>query len=125
MFRCALLAALIDALARRVSCSLPPGPGPFTQLKLPQPVPGALRALTPNGFMQGKQCDVSKPPYSAKNNMNATAILAQAIEDCGDLPGGGTVLVPAPLTLLTGSLWLRSNLTLRVEKGARGGHQYS
>ena len=63
MFRCALLAALIDALARRVSCSLPPGPGPFTQLKLPQPVPGALRALTPNGFMQGKQCDLVNTQY--------------------------------------------------------------
>jgi hypothetical protein len=31
MFRCALLAALIDAWARCVSCSLPPGPGPFTR----------------------------------------------------------------------------------------------
>ncbi len=56
--------------------------------------------------------------YSAANNSNATLKLQQAIEDCGDLPSGGTVLIPAGLTLRTGSLWLRSNLTLRVEVGA-------
>jgi len=109
----AVLATAHSALA-----ALPPGPGPWTQEKMLQPVPGAARALTEDGWKTGKLCDVSKPPYSAKSNMNATAILTKAIEDCGDLPGGGTVLVPSGLTLLTGSLFMKSNLTLRVESGA-------
>ena len=86
--------ALFQALLLSVAtASLPPGPGPFSQTKLQQPVPGAQRALKFNGFMYGKMCDVSKPPYSAKSGANATAILARAIEDCGGLPGGGTVLI--------------------------------
>ena len=43
--------------------------------------------------------------------------LVQAILDCGDLPGGGTVVVPSGLVLYTASLFMRSNLTLRVEAG--------
>eukprot|EP00658_Telonema_sp_P-2_P066314 TRINITY_DN55363_c0_g1_i2.p1 TRINITY_DN55363_c0_g1~~TRINITY_DN55363_c0_g1_i2.p1 ORF type:complete len:391 (-),score=60.19 TRINITY_DN55363_c0_g1_i2:253-1425(-) len=45
-------------------------------------------------------------------------MLEQALADCGDRPEGGTVLVPSGLTLYTASLWLRSNLTLRVETTA-------
>ena len=41
-----------------------------------------------------------------KNGSNATAALQQAIDDCGGLAGGGTVLVPAEMTLLTGDLVL-------------------
>ena len=95
----------------------PPGPGPFGSNILSQPVPGAARAIL--GWKSGKLCDVSSPPYSATNNSNATAALQQAIDDCGDLGGeGGTVLVKAGLILRTASLWLRSDLTLRIEVGA-------
>lgn len=79
-----------------------------------------------------EQWQVSKAPYSVVNGTNATAALQQAIDDCGDLHTGGTVLVSNNLTLLTASLWLRyrsdrlpvvkpaqrSNLTLRVETGS-------
>ena len=65
----------------------------------------------------GKLCDVSQAPYNAQNGTNATTILQQAIDDCGDLPGGGTVRVPSGLVLSTASLWLKSNMTLRVESG--------
>ena len=97
----------------------PPGPGPFGSNILSQPVPGAARAVHNDGWKSGKLCDVSSPPYSATNNSNATAALQQAIDDCGDLGGeGGTVLVKSGLILRTASLWLRSDLTLRVEAGA-------
>ena len=106
-------------LAITYKAALPPGPGPFSQVKLAQPVPGAARALSRDGWKQGKLCDVSKAPYSAKNGTNSTTILQRAIDDCGDLPGGGTALVPSGLWLLTGRLFLRSNnLTFRVEKVA-------
>jgi exo-poly-alpha-galacturonosidase len=96
--------------------ALPPGPGPFTQVVIPQPVPGARRF--PGG---GKLCDVSSPPFSAATNAtNATAALQSAILECGDLATGGTVLVPAGLVLYTGSLFMRSNLTLRVEGALLG-----
>jgi polygalacturonase len=100
------------------NAALPPGPGPFGNTVLQQPVAGAARAVSADGWKEGKLCDVSKAPYSVKNGTNATAILQQAIEDCGNLATGGTVLVPSGLTLLTASLWLKSNLTLRVEEGA-------
>ena len=98
--------------------ALPPGPGPFSQVIMSQPVVGAPRGSTHDGWKTGKLCDVSKAPYSAVDKSNATAVLQQAINDCGNLPGGGTVLVPAPLMLFTASLWLQSNLTFRVEKNA-------
>ncbi|KAJ8601577.1 hypothetical protein CTAYLR_005233 [Chrysophaeum taylorii] len=49
------------------------------------------------------------------NGTNATSELQAAIDECGDLPEGGVVVVSLGLTLHTASLWLRSNLTLRVE----------
>ena len=52
--------------------ALPPGPGPFTQEVMRQPVPGAMRF--PGG---GQLCDVTKPPYNAKNGTNATTALSQ------------------------------------------------
>lgn len=100
------------------TASSPPGPGPFGNARLPQPVPGAARATTTNGWKKGKVCDVTMPPYSAANGSNATLALRAAIRDCGDLASGGTVLVPAGIVLYSASLWLRSNLTLRVEAGA-------
>jgi polygalacturonase len=97
-----------------VLAALPPGPGPFTQTLLIQPVPGATVFPSP------KVCDVTSQEYGAINGSNATLVLQKAINDCGDRPDGGVVLVPgnSPLTLLTASLFMRSNLTLRVEKGA-------
>ena len=100
------------------SAALQPGPGPFTQNYLAQPVPGAPRGAHPDDWKRGKLCRIGLPPYEAANGSNATAALQKAIDDCGDRTEGGTVLVPAPLTLTTASLWLRSNLTLRVEEGA-------
>ena len=85
-----LVLALAASLAAGALGALPPGPGPFAQVVMRQPVPGALR------FRGAKLCDVSKPPYSAANATNATGALARAIDDCGDLPGGGTVPVPGP-----------------------------
>ena len=98
--------------------ALPPGPGPFGSIKLPQPVSGAARAISDDGWKRGNLCDVSAPPWSAQNGTNATSILQAAIDACGDLPAGGTVLIPAPLTLRSASLFLRSNLTFRLERGA-------
>ena len=57
-------------------------------------------------------------PYNAANGTNATAILQQAIDNCGDREEGGTVLIPPGYTLLSASLWLRSNLTFRIEAGS-------
>ena len=48
---------------------------------------------------------------------NATAI-QQAIDACADA-GGGTVLVPAGKTFMTGPLHLRSNVELRLAPGSR------
>eukprot|EP00656_Telonema_subtile_P032402 TRINITY_DN3556_c0_g1_i2.p1 TRINITY_DN3556_c0_g1~~TRINITY_DN3556_c0_g1_i2.p1 ORF type:complete len:168 (-),score=30.81 TRINITY_DN3556_c0_g1_i2:105-608(-) len=96
----------------------PPGRAPFDDTIMMQPVKGAPRATNPDGWRSGRLCDVSKTPYDAQNGTNATAALQTAIDDCGDLPGGGTVLVPSGLVLKTASLWLRSNLTLRVEAGS-------
>ena len=45
-----------------------------------------------------------------------TAALQSALDTCGNL-GGGTVVVP-PGTYLTGTLWLRSHVNLRLEHGA-------
>lgn len=97
--------------------SVPPGGAPFLDTIMQQPVLGAARGVAQHGWKQGRLCDVTKPPYSARNGSNATLILQQAIDDCGDLSngGGGTVLVPSALHLRTASLWLLSNLTLRIE----------
>lgn len=90
--------------------SLPPGGAPFSDTILQQPVPGAQRGVDPEGWRNGRLCTVG-----AANGTNATAALQGAIDACGDLQGGGTVLVPEGLVLYTASLFLRSNLTLRVE----------
>jgi len=107
---------MLAALAVVLSCrtSAPPGGAPFAPIVLPQPVPGAARGVASAGWRDGALCDVSRVPYAVTNGTNATLALQRAIDDCGDLPGGGTVLVPRELTLHTASLWLRSNLTLRV-----------
>ena len=69
----AMFLATVTAVALQLRLgALPPGPGPFTQTVLPQPVRGALV------FPDAKVCDVSKAPYSAVNNTNSTAALRQA-----------------------------------------------
>lgn len=47
---------------------------------------------------------------------NTTPHLQAAIDTCAT-KGGGTVIVPAG-TYVTGTLWLRSNITLHLEAGA-------
>ena len=94
---------------------------PFAALHLPQPVPGAARGVSADGWREGKLCDVSLPPFSAKgdNVTDDTLAIQRAIDACGDLPApGGTVLLRAGRSFVSGSLWLRSNLTFRVAKGA-------
>lgn len=94
---------------------------PFAAVHLTQPVSGAARALSPDAWRAGMLCDVTRPPYSARgdNMTDDTFAIQRAIDDCGDQPHpGGTVLLPAGRSFVSGSLWLRSNLTLRVEMGA-------
>lgn len=43
--------------------ALPPGGAPFSSTILPQPVPGAPRGATPDAWLQGRLCDVSRAPY--------------------------------------------------------------
>ncbi|KAJ8610479.1 hypothetical protein CTAYLR_007773 [Chrysophaeum taylorii] len=87
-----------------VGAALPPGPGPFGNEIIAQPVPGALEFVNP------KVCEVNP----SHNNSNATNAIQSAIDKCGDLAGGGVVLIESSLVLYTASLWLKSNLTLRV-----------
>jgi polygalacturonase len=53
---------------------------------------------------------------AADGETNATAQLQAAIDACAQ-GGGGTVIVP-PGKYVTGTLWLRSNITLHLEAGA-------
>jgi polygalacturonase len=84
---------------------------PFDPTRLSQPVPGAV------SFPDGKLCDVTKPPYSAKgdNQTVDTAALQRAVDACGNLSTGGTVLLPKGGWFVSGALWLRSNLTFAIE----------
>ena len=61
---------------------------------------------------------MAQPPFNAVNGSNATLAIQSAIDTCGNLPEGGTVLIKGDLTLYTASLFLLSNLTFRVEPGA-------
>ena len=91
------------------------GPGPFGSLQLQQPVLGALRAQSVDGWKRGKLCDVAR--RRGVQRMASTRVL-QGDRHLRRPSEGGTVLIPAPLTLLSASLFLRSNLTFRVERGA-------
>ena len=103
--------------------SSPPGPGPWGSEVLRQPVAGAARCATADGWRAGKVCDVAKD-YGARPGLSASSAAANtkavqaAIDDCGDRAGGGTVLVRSGIALRLGSIFLRSNLTLRVEANA-------
>ncbi len=52
----------------------------------------------------------------ATGSVSSTAALQRAIDACAE-SGGGRVLFP-PGVYLTGTLWMRSNVTLEVEAGA-------
>ena len=71
------------------------------------PIPNSASPHCRDGWKQGKLCDVTKAPFSARNGSNATMQLQTAINTCGNLPEGGTVLVPSGFTLFTASLFLR------------------
>ncbi|ADB48563.1 PKD domain-containing protein [Conexibacter woesei] len=60
--------------------------------------------------------DVTAAPYNAAGDdtTNDRAAIQQAIDDIG-ARGGGEVIVPAGRTFLTGSLKLRSGVTLRLD----------
>jgi hypothetical protein len=84
-------------------------------------VQGAPRGVSEDGWKIGKLCNITDTPYNAKGDgkTNWTSVIQKAINDCGDLPGGGTVLFPANSgSFVTGALWLASNLTFRVEENA-------
>ncbi len=52
----------------------------------------------------------------ADGSASCTAALQRAIDQCGQT-GGGTVVIPAGI-YLTGSISMRSNVTLQLEAGA-------
>ena len=89
-----------------------PGGGPFSNMYSLQPVPGAIQSFS--GWPNGRVCNVTMAPYNAQNNSEETQSIQNAIDTCGDLPNGGTVIIPSGFVFVTGSLWLRSNTTLRV-----------
>lgn len=109
----AVVAALVLVVGEQagVVVGVAPGRAPFSSAVLPQPVRGAERGWAADGWKAGKVCEVE----AGLNMTNATVALQAAIDDCGDRTDGGTVLVPRHLTLYSASLFLRSNLTLRVE----------
>ena len=62
------------------------------------------------------QCDVAEFGAIPDGETLTTAQLQSAIDACAHA-GGGTVIVPAG-NYVTGTLWLRSNITLHLEAGA-------
>ena len=112
---CVLMLLCASIIAPRVAAR-----SPFARVHLSQPVPGATRGMEPNGWRRGRLCNVTQPPFNAAgdNQTDDTAAIQAAIDVCGDLQDGGTVLLPRGGNFVSGSLWLRSNLTFRVEDGA-------
>ena len=112
--RCRLLATAPTRQQKEasyVSGLAPPAPTP------PAPTPAAPTP-PPTPRAPGAPCDVRDPRYGAKGDGKATdtAAIAAAIAD----PACSTVLLPGPdHSYLTGTLFLRSNLVLRLGAGAR------
>lgn len=119
MTRPNLLILITMARAVAAADAPPPGPGPFGSVVLAQPVPGAARCVEEDRWKKGKQCAVSDYGDVASVTVaEATKAVQAAIDDCGDRAEGGTVLIPKNVQVTTGSLFLKSNLTLRIEKNA-------
>ena len=97
---------LLPALALSLS--------PFDPTKSPQPVTGAIT------FSNAKLCDALQYGAKGDNQTDDTVALQQAINACGDLSTGGTVLLAKGKWFVSGALWLRSNLTFVVEGGLIG-----
>src|SRR3984957_4905458 len=63
------------------------------------------------------QLDISRFISRGDGLTNCTAFLQKEIDACAQ-SGGGTVYIPAGV-YLTGTLWMRSNVTLHLESGAK------
>jgi hypothetical protein len=76
----------------------------------------ALLIVAPPASADPRVLDVTAPPYGAAGDgsSNDRAAIQGAIDDAAER-GGGTVLLPAGRTFLTGNLRLRSEVTLDVQ----------
>lgn len=94
--------------------AVPPGGAPFVAAQMEQPVSGAVR------FPNAKICNVTEFGAKGDNSTNNTIPIQAAIDACGDRLEGGIVVVGGEggggEIYLTNPLWLRSNMTLRIDK---------
>jgi polygalacturonase len=63
------------------------------------------------------QFDISRFSVCGDGVTICTAILQNAIDECA-ISGGGTVFIPSGV-YVTGTLWMRSNVTLHLDAGAK------
>ncbi|MDE6403880.1 MAG: glycoside hydrolase family 28 protein, partial [Muribaculaceae bacterium] len=74
--------------------------------------------FTSCGGSSGLYYDITDYGARAVEGTDNARAIQQAIDACADA-GGGTVLVPAGKTFMTGPLHLRSNVELRLAPGSR------
>ena len=85
-------------------------------------VPAAAEKRTPNPALPGKCAgngdwvNILETGAVPDGSTVSTASIQQAIDLC-DQRGGGTVFIPAG-QYVTGTLWMRSNITLHLDSGA-------